>query len=888
MAKELQESLCMTKFKFLANMKKFLANLLTDPINSEPELIFTHNGLNKTDLIKHLLDNNIILRKNTIDDHDADGKPHTAKMVIKYTVPKNRLNDKLDCLYDILFPSIINEDGCAGAMGGGMGGAASANISAGGQYSQPIFGVQRRSPKKNKTDESKIYEAVTGEDVEKSAATYVYCNDKKGNLHILCAKRIKFPDDEMGGKWNPPMGHLHKGESMIDGAIRECFEESGVKLEKKYLKLISKEDYGNVYKVMLPGTIEDYPPKKGDEENGKFKWLPIEEIGNLEWAWTCGKIAKKLAKGEKLNESVKRSLLTEAKWGKNRQIARRYVENLMKNDKQLYDTVKRMLYNHVGVDNIIEQSNGEVFVLTNNDEIPLESWFFFQLITEMNLGHNKNGVINDCKYDLGLCKLYMNELLVNHNQQINSQITPIIGFLRATPHFLEAVQENNPEFDYNNVTLQQLQELTAEPMKKMRSSNKEKYQGLGINNVRQDYDIYRLENTEHAQNFQLKDGRTIDLRKYTSWCITSSQDNYDAYAGQFGVFYVCLQDGFEQVPEEVGDNCPLDEYGLSMIAICVTPEGDLKNVTCRWNHANRGNDTIMTDEQLAELFNAVPYALFPPRSQEELREMGYITFEEVVSHVQQGDFNIFNYVQETSFGLKICSLKKQNQKYLIKPNGEIIGNTGFNKILLCGNCFKVQNNNLTSFLIRVGDDYKFITNAQGEKLWFDQIYGDGDLFRVNKNNKENYIVPDCKGGYKLVYGNINNTDEWFDYIHKEITCDWFCVGKNNNGNQRLYNYIVPDCKGGYKLVYGNINNTDEWFDIIVKRKYCDCFMVGKNNDENQRLYNYMDINGNLLLDKWISRDEIRQINPDKYYQQQQQQVSLNEIINRLVRNYRRY
>ena len=302
MAEELQESLSMTKFKFLANMKKFLANLLTDPVNSEPEYIFKHNGLNKTDLINHLLDNNIILRKNTIDDHDADGKPHTAKMVIKYTVPKNRLNDKLDCLYDILFPSIINEDGCAGAMGGGMGGAASANISAGGQYSQPIFGVQRRSPKKNKTDESKIYEAVTGEDVEKSAVTYVYCKDKKDNLYILCAQRIKFPDDEMGGKWNPPMGHLHKGESMIDGAIRECFEESGITLEKKWLKLVSKEDYGNVYKVILPGTIDDYPTKKGDEENRKFKWLPVEEIGDLEWAWTCGKIAKKLAKNETLNE----------------------------------------------------------------------------------------------------------------------------------------------------------------------------------------------------------------------------------------------------------------------------------------------------------------------------------------------------------------------------------------------------------------------------------------------------------------------------------------------------------------------------------------------------------------------------------------------------------
>ena len=70
MAEELQESLSMTKFKFLANMKKFLANLLTDPVNSEPEYIFKHNGLNKTDLINHLLDNNIILRKNTIENQN--------------------------------------------------------------------------------------------------------------------------------------------------------------------------------------------------------------------------------------------------------------------------------------------------------------------------------------------------------------------------------------------------------------------------------------------------------------------------------------------------------------------------------------------------------------------------------------------------------------------------------------------------------------------------------------------------------------------------------------------------------------------------------------------------------------------------------------------------
>ena len=48
-----------------------------------------------------------------IDDHDSEGNPHTAKMIVKYSVPKHRFNDRLDVLYEILFPNVegvINED----------------------------------------------------------------------------------------------------------------------------------------------------------------------------------------------------------------------------------------------------------------------------------------------------------------------------------------------------------------------------------------------------------------------------------------------------------------------------------------------------------------------------------------------------------------------------------------------------------------------------------------------------------------------------------------------------------------------------------------------------------------------------------------------------------
>ena len=55
--------------------------------------------------------------------------------------------------------------------------------------------------------------------------------------------------------------------------------------------------------MLLPGTIDKYEPKKGDEENHKFKWLKIENIPTLDWAWSCGKFAHKYTKSASLNEA---------------------------------------------------------------------------------------------------------------------------------------------------------------------------------------------------------------------------------------------------------------------------------------------------------------------------------------------------------------------------------------------------------------------------------------------------------------------------------------------------------------------------------------------------------------------------------------------------------
>lgn len=138
-----------TNFKFKASIKKFLANLLQDPINAQPDELLQFNGLDKNTLINHLIDNKIIIKKMTIDDHNPDGTSHKAKMLVKYNVPKNRFNDRLDTLFETLFSNRkqeLNEDGggatsCSGVDGNGTGS---------GMFLQPLFGYKIRKGRKKK------------------------------------------------------------------------------------------------------------------------------------------------------------------------------------------------------------------------------------------------------------------------------------------------------------------------------------------------------------------------------------------------------------------------------------------------------------------------------------------------------------------------------------------------------------------------------------------------------------------------------------------------------------------------------------------------------------------------------------------------------------------
>ena len=126
--------------------------------------------------------------------------------------------------------------------------------------------------------------------------------------------------------------------------------------------------------------------------------------------------------------------------------------------------------------------------------------------------------------------------------------------------------------------------------------------------MKSDYDIVRINSVQDALNFG----------KYTNWCITqpsTAESNYKEYTKEGQQFYFCLKHGFENVPKKIGTNCPLDEYGLSMISVRVDTTGEPTLITTRWNHDNDGENNVNLNnkQQLEEIIKLPFDETFKPR-----------------------------------------------------------------------------------------------------------------------------------------------------------------------------------------------------------------------------------------------------------------------------------
>lgn len=96
------------------------------------------------------------------------------------------------------------------------------------------------------------------------------------NKHILVLKATGSKEH-----WTIPKGHIEKGESPIQAAIRETREEAGIDLDEKHLISLGSQAYNNKKKrihVFLANMrdFEDVEPRLNWEHTA-YKWVSSEE-----------------------------------------------------------------------------------------------------------------------------------------------------------------------------------------------------------------------------------------------------------------------------------------------------------------------------------------------------------------------------------------------------------------------------------------------------------------------------------------------------------------------------------------------------------------------------------------------------------------------------------
>ena len=370
--------------------------------------------------------------------------------------------------------------------------------------------------------------------------------------------------------------------------------------------------------------------------------------------------------------------------------------------------------------------------------------------------------------------------------------------------------------------------------------------------------------------------------KYNDWCVTYSEDMFDdKTCNGAGRFYFCLRNGFENVPKKVGPNAPLDEYGLSMIAVSITMEGEPNSITCRWNHDNGGSDSVMDDEQLSDLLGVNFYNVFKPYTREELHAKGFILFDEVQEMLDKGvpPADIFEEIGGFHDGYAVVYLN--DKENFINTNNKLLSDTwfdgvdnfqnGYVMVWLKGKCNLLKTNGkllsdtwydaVYDFyngyaMVKSGDKYNFI-NQNGKCIsdtWFDEVeyFSDG-YAKVELNNKYNFINQNGKcisdtwfdeveyfyHGYAKVM--LNNKWNFIDTHGKLLSDTWFDgVDNFHNGYVRVW---LND-KWNFIDTHGKLLS-DTWFDDV------DYFSDGYAKVRLGNKWNFIDKNGKLLSDTWF-------------------------------------
>ena len=467
--------------------------------------------------------------------------------------------------------------------------------------------------------------------------------------------------------------------------------------------------------------------------------------------------------------------------------------------------------------------------------------------------------MSNCKYFLGVTRMIMEKQLTNGENIM--KLNDILKYINNN-------ESLNTSFDrnLNGLSFEKLSEQTSEGMEQAYKSERERLYSTDFGERNTSYSIVKINNFEEASEYS----------KYTPWCVTHKIKAFNDYTNNgIFVFYFCLKDGFESIPKKIGENCPLDEYGLSMIAVCVDENGKCKTVTCRWNHDNGGNDNIMSTEELSRLLGVNFYEVFKPSAVFKKK------LEKALSLAKNGDFSGFDYIGEFRNGFDKVSLNKKWN--LIDLDCNLLSKQWFDYISYFENGLaKVQLNHKFNFIDQNGN----LISQQ----WFDNIHGFNEYDNTYGFNEYGIVTVELNKKWNLI--DVNGklvSKQWFDWIGDFengiaiVELNSKCNLIDINGkvlSQQWFDDIDNFDRNGFAKVELNRKRnlidqngnliSQQWFDNIGS------FKNGIARVELNNKLNLIDANGNLLFKQWFDYIEEFRNGFDK--------VSLNRKCNLIDQN----
>lgn len=320
-----------------------------------------------------------------------------------------------------------------------------------------------------------------------------------------------------------------------------------------------------------------------------------------------------------------------------------------------------------------------------------------------------------------------------------------------------------------------------------------------------DYTIVPINSFDEARQYS----------QYTSWCVTHYDNMFDSYTSNgINQFYFCLKNGFENVPKQEGENCPLDEYGLSMIAVSVDVNGALNTCTCRWNHDNGGNDSIMGTKEISNVIGQNFYDVFKPNNRfkngvEAIeRQLAQGRDPRDVFWETHPDFNTGGYI-----------VMYMDQYNWVDANNQLRSDKWYDYISRCNGFYIVRTNGRKRNVLNMDLQPVF-------DKWLDKLdWGIGSQIIIGLDNKVAIAEPN---GHMVV-------NEWFEVILKfrwaYYDTEFYWVKNLTDGKKNL---ITQDGKYISDMWLDRIDWPEsQWVKVVVNEKF-----------------NLMNIKGEYLFEQW--------------------------------------